>query len=360
MTLHSTTKSTTAISAVCAFVFCLFSFAYLYVYQADILSYIGYQLTREYYNDLVEALVYTGLLQLLQYRIAQRFPFGIRFHALTYVPSMLILFLLTEAWLWGGWLFPSAVAVVVMGLWLGGYYLQRDFISVKERMAFFLLSRSMWVNLLVLTLMMIVVATAGTDNAVLHYRLKAEAALLRGDTGEALEAGKKSMDTDASLTMLRAYALAKEGRLGDALFTYAVTGTGKDLLPSADARLLMLPQQEISRFVKTHRRAAADYRLCGCLMDGRLDDFARMLPAVYSASDSLPLHYREALTLYTHLRSHPSMVYHHAVMDEDYDNMKQLERNCHSATERHLKVMEQFGNTYWYYYNYVWRSRKSE
>jgi hypothetical protein len=112
--------------------------------------------------------------------------------------------------------------------------------------------------------------------------------------------------------------------------------------------------------VKTHRRAAADYRLCGCLMDGRLDDFARMLPAVYAENDSLPLHYREALTLYTHLRSHPSMVYHHAVMDEDYDNMKQLERNCHSATERHLKVMEQFGNTYWYYYNYVWRSRKSE
>ena len=371
MTLQSTTKSTTAVRAVCAFVFCLFSFAYLYVYQADILSYIGFQFTHEYYNDLVEALVITGLLQFLQYKIAKLFPFGIRAHALTYVPSMLILFLLTEVWLWGGWLFPLAVAVVVMGLWLGGYYLQRDFIPVKERSVFFLLSRSMWVNLLILTLMMIVVATAGTDNAVLHYRLKAEAALLRGDTEGALEAGKKSLETDASLTMLRAYALAKEGRLGDALFTYAVAGTGKDLLPSAsvagknlwpsaDARLLMFPQQEISRFVKTHRRAAADYRLCGCLMDGRLDDFVRMLPTVYAEHDSLPLHYREALTLYTHLRSQPRIVYHHAVMDEDYNNMKQLERNCHSATERHLKVMEQYGNTYWYYYNYVWRSRKSE
>ena len=360
MTFSIPTTGTAAIKAVCACVFCLFSFTYLYVYQADILSYVVYSLTGSFYNDLLEATALTALLLLLQRWIQRKFPFGIRTYALTWLPSMLVLFLLTEVSLWGGWIYPVAITLFFVTLWLMVFSIQRKVIPYREKPAFFLFSRPMWINLLQLSLMMILVASSGTDNAVFHYRMKAETALLNGDTKAALLAGKRSLECDESLTMLRAYALAKEGGMGDALFTYAIKGKGDDLMPSDHAKMLICSPKDVFRFARTHKRAAADYELCGYLVDGRLDAFVQKLPRYYEINDSLPLHYREALTLYTHLRSHPHTVYHHAVMDEDYQNMKQMESLCKSASERHLKALELYGNTYWYYYNYVCRSRKSE
>ena len=96
----------------------------------------------------------------------------------------------------------------------------------------------------------------------------------------------------------------------------------------------------------------ADYLLCGYLIDRQIDDFVKELGKYYHIDDSLPKHYREALTLYTHMRSRPLVVYHHAVMDEDYDNLMQLEKQYPDKSERRVKVEEQYRGTYWYYYKY--------
>lgn len=101
----------------------------------------------------------------------------------------------------------------------------------------------------------------------------------------------------------------------------------------------------------------ADYELCGLLLDKRLDEFATKLKVLYSENDTLnmdglPLHYREALTLYTHKRSNPIMVYHNSVMDEDWDNLQELESKYPDPTERKGKVEEKYRGTYWYYYEY--------
>ena len=88
------------------------------------------------------------------------------------------------------------------------------------------------------------------------------------------------------------------------------------------------------------------------LIDRQIDDFAREIQRRYTITDSLPKHYREALTLYTHLRSRPVVVYHDNVMDEDYDNLSELERQYPDKTERKVKVEEHYRGTYWYYYRY--------
>ena len=95
-----------------------------------------------------------------------------------------------------------------------------------------------------------------------------------------------------------------------------------------------------------------DYMLCGYLIDRQIDLFAREIGKCYHINDSLPKHYREALTLYTHLRTNPVVVYHNAVMDEDYDNYQELERTYANLTERKGKVEEKYRETYWYYYKY--------
>ena len=99
-------------------------------------------------------------------------------------------------------------------------------------------------------------------------------------------------------------------------------------------------------------KTVGDYLLCASLIDRQLDRFVAMLGRYYAIDDHLPKHYREALTLYTHLRSHPLVVYHNSVMDEDYANLTELERQYADETERKGKVEEQYRGTYWYYYRY--------
>jgi hypothetical protein len=100
--------------------------------------------------------------------------------------------------------------------------------------------------------------------------------------------------------------------------------------------------------------AVADYRLCGCLIDRRLDDFVALLPKYYEVSDSvsLPRHYQEALVLYRHLHTHPAIVYHNAVVDEDWKNLKQLEKEYPLLSERKYRVYDHYYGSYWYYYFY--------
>ena len=58
------------------------------------------------------------------------------------------------------------------------------------------------------------------------------------------------------------------------------------------------------------------------------------------------------MTLYTHLRSNPTVIYHNAVMDEDWDNLQELEALYADPSERKGRVEEQYRGTYWYYYEY--------
>jgi hypothetical protein len=57
--------------------------------------------------------------------------------------------------------------------------------------------------------------------------------------------------------------------------------------------------------------------------------------------------------LYRHLRSNPVVVYHHAVTDEDWRNLQELESQYADPMERKGRVEDQYGNTYWYYYEYL-------
>ena len=55
---------------------------------------------------------------------------------------------------------------------------------------------------------------------------------------------------DSTITMLRAYALAREGKMGERLFEYRVYGGSEALLPNGTTvKSLLLPKYEIFRFV---------------------------------------------------------------------------------------------------------------
>ena len=381
-------KNNSTVRWTCAIVFIIFAFLWLYRFQADILAAFQHVMSggRTQYNRLLGAVLITGLLQVLQLLVFTVFRLTNRGHALTYFPSMLCLALISaintdiaRSFAWGFWwiLIPLALAA-----WVAVSLVVRYIQNVepdKDTKIFF--SRPMWINMLVMVFMMFGVAWVGNTNAVFHYRMHAESCLLRGDYKGALEAGWESLESDADLQMIRMYAMARRGEHGQRLFHYPIVSGSNTMLPTIGAsHFVLYPVDSLyhafgarpahpmlpTTYLKAldgksgHADRAAivlDYELCGLLIDRKLDDFVALLQHYPTGGDSLdtsrlPLHYREALTLYNHLRRHPAIIYRNPVMEEDYRNLRELEQKYPDATERRGKVEDWYGHTYWYYYNY--------
>lgn len=379
-------NSTIAVRAMCAIVFCVFTFVWLYYFQADVLAVGQHVLSggKTHYNRLVGALLITFVLQLMQQGVYALVRLQRRTHALTYVPSFLVLAILSDLAADGGegikpavwaWLLPLLLVLWGVAVWLSRKLL--PFESDKGYIGLF--SRRMWINMLIMAAQIFTAVATTNTNAVYHFRAHAENSLREGCVDEAVRVGKRSLETDSHLTMLRVFALSKQGTLGDRLFEYALSGKSTDMLPLTDSQshLLMLSPDSLWRHLggipregmtvnsyldalerdSLATKAVGDYRLCGCLIDKRIDNFVRLLPRYYNVGDTLvvdrlPKHYREALTLYRHLRANPVLVYQNNVLEEDYADFQKLGKRYKKTSERHLRVFDRYHGTYWYYYFY--------
>ena len=190
--------------------------------------------------------------------------------------------------------------------------------------------RRIWQITLAMAVLMFIIGIAIDATDVKRYASRMERLMAAGDYQGALEVGSKSDKTDERLMLLRIEALAHEHQLGDRLFSYPITGSGKAIAAKG-----------------------GDYALCACLIDKDLDRFVELLPKYYQVDDKLPRYYREALIQYTHLRSNPAIIYHDNVMDTDYQDMQELERQYPSRKARQMAVFQQYEGTYWYYYEYL-------
>ena len=373
--------STVTIRVMCAIVFVLFSFCWLFFFQSDQLAMTQHVLSGglTHYNALWGTLIIIAVLMLLQLIIYRIIRLNKRSHALTYVPSMMLLALVSEisrqiesgegvsGWIW-------VLPVIALLVWAGVAAVAKLVQEIESDRDFSLFSRPMWINALLMALQIICVAWIGNTNAVYHYRMQTETLLADGKYQKALEVGRRSLESDANLLMLRMYALARENALGERLFEYPISANVEQILPtSGRTRMYYCPEDSLWRFLGGRPaeamtpmhfldllerrdsivpRQVVDYKLCGLLIDRQIDRFAREIGKYYKLDERLPKHYREALVLYTHSRSNPVVTYHHAVADEDWRNLLELERRYPNPTERKGRVEDQYHGTYWYYYRY--------
>lgn len=384
---------TITIRVVCAIVFLLFTFCWLYFFQTDVLAVAQHGLSggKTHYDRMVGALIITSVLFVLQLIVGALTRLTRRTHALTYFPSFLMLAFIScvsHPFRWGAWLW---VGPLVLVLWVGCVVLAKKVYPFgndsKQPTGFF--SRRMWLNMLQMVAMMLGVAAVGNTNAVAHFKAHAEVALMKGDTDEALRVGERSLESDETLTMLRIFALARQGQLGERLFEYHVVGTSGDMLPllGSKARPAMMPdtllwdffgvrpdsiaartdtlgrpaatsgsQLTISQYLDSLEHdtlattAYRDYRLAGLLIDRRLDSFVVSLPRYYAlAADSLPRHYREALVLYQQ-RCDTTFAYADSIMLMKWHDYARYDTLYSRKTERRIRSEEDFRRTYWYYY----------
>lgn len=366
----------------CAVCFLLFSFLWLYEFQADVLAVAQHVLSHgvTQYNRTIGAILITIVLYILQRCIANVTKLSRRSYALTYFPSMLILAVVSDinpdidqhfslgAWIW---VFPLLLLIWGVCVWFARQAMSFGLDEGQNGTLFS--ARKFWLNMLQMILMMLGVVLVGNSNAVFHYSAHAEVALMNDDVEEALRVGNCSLETNERLTMLRAYALSKKGKLADGLFDYPLKGNSETLLPmqvkpqifSEDsiwkhlgARCAKVVNSEFY-YERMERdslgtSAMADYRLCGYLINRDLNSFVRVLPKYYEVSDStsLPRHYKEALVLYQHLTAHPVINYHDPVLAEDWNNLQQLKVKYSKESERKYRIFDNYQKSYWYYYYY--------
>lgn len=196
--------------------------------------------------------------------------------------------------------------------------------------------RRFWRIILTVAVLMLGIGIVTDPSDLKHYTHQMNKLMAEGRYQEALEVGNESDKTNTELLQLRIEALAHEHQLGERLFHYPVIGKSGNMA-----------------------KRGGDEELCAYLIDKQLDRFVAALPQYYSSLDNLPRYYREALVLYNHLRSHPTIIYHDAVLDTDYRDMQQLERKYKDKAARHVAVFQQYEFTYWYYYGYLNQTPKA-
>lgn len=329
----------------CAVAFLVFTFSYLYFYQADVLAFTQHVLSEgaTHYNRTIGAVLITVVLWAVQLVLQAFVRLKGWCHALTYLPSLLLLAILSDVGpdlTPGNFLLPWALLFpLLMVVYAAAVWLARQYESVVELPSSAgLLTRNGWVNLLAMCVMFLCVCGIGNSDPTFHARLRMEQDIARGDYDAALLAGLHC-PPDSNLTMLRVRALTEKGALGERLFEYPLEGGSRAMVPNGTSVRLLLMPDSIRMRTGGHRKD--DLRLCAYLLDCDLEAFARLLPSCYPDSLSMPKHYREAMTLYDSRRG---KLDGHAVMEADFQDFKTMAHEGASA------IAGPYGKTYWFYY----------
>lgn len=362
---------------VCAVLFALFSFLYISLFQGELLALVQDHLAQGQTsnNTFVTASIITSLLIALQYLLNRVGQLHGRYEALSYLPSCVLLALITKvdstfSYSWVQWV---VALVIVSVIYLLVVWLNRN--TFEPRDVTFL--HQLTPNLGLLALLFVFTGWYGNNSPAGQMELAAWKYTHSGKYERVLEVGRKSSDCNADLTALRSLALAKTGQLGSMLFSYPQPYGSDSLLmnrynvqtPSYGAKefygaLGATPYggERASAFYKRmmDKSDAPLYRdmyLAALLLDKDLTAFV-----AHSAKDQpeeslsgAPVHYQEAWIIYN--EQHPftpiSFVPDEVVAQRYHDYLTLREAHASDPIVMENLGKRHFGNTYWYYYDFV-------
>ena len=368
----------TPIRIICALLFATFSFLYIYMLQGEQLALVQDHLAqgKTSNNTFITALLITLLLGGLQYLLNRVGELHGKFEALSYLPSCVLLALITKvdntfAYSWKQWVVALVVVAVIylLGVWLSkNTYESRDTKLMQQ----------LPLNLGVLTAMFVFTGWYGNNANAAQLELAAWKHTHAERYDKVLEVGMQCDEYNADLTALRNLALAKTGQMGTKLFAYPQ--------PYGSAGLMMnrynvqTPSYGANKFydalgthpyggesaeafyhrmlVKTDSLIYRDMYLSALLLDKNLKAFTTYITRNQQDGQPLadiPVHYQEALMIYN--EQHPftpvAFVPDEAVVQRYHDYLTLRETYALDPIALQNLSKRQFGNTYWYYYDFV-------
>lgn len=309
---NKTKDSTAAIRVACAIVFLIFVFCYVYFFQTDLLAYAQHVWSggQTHWNAEIGATLFTVVLFIIYIGVDSLFRLPKRCSALSFFPSLMMLGAITSV-------NPrSDVAGMSVGVWtwvccglLVLYFFVARILSSYRPYETPLANNSLfssvsWMNLGILSLLMLFTLFIGNSNRALHLQLKMERYIDQRQYSKVTSMKISKHDLTPSMIMLYAFALSKNGELAESFFEWPITGSSQLLLPNKDRgiqfsfcnydnlwkHLGAVPRSEISdvkEFFKTLQRqklakvSIDDYLLISYLMDRNLDGFVKEIVHYY-------------------------------------------------------------------------------
>jgi hypothetical protein len=359
--------------------FSAFSFTYLSVFQKDVMEALHYSLAqgKTVYAPWMSAVLITVVLLVLRWAVNALVGLKGPLKALSYFPSCLLLGVLTDVghnvyhgggisdtW---GWMLP--LCLVLYGV-LGWLLARAARLWLNPEMPDIWVVNSNFMTLLMLCFMTIGI---GNTNVHFHHELQVEEALRKQDYGRALQVAEKTMDPSRNLTALRAYAMSRQGTMGEDLFRYPqLYGAAGLLMGTSDEKALRLNADSLSVYLgakpalgepaltffrriceeESGNYTTLDYYLSALLLEKKLDEFVRAFDELYTVRDSIPYYYRQALFLDS--KMHPSAVTDSAdvALEELWGKYLQKQQELSGQRGEANYMRREFGDTYWWYYQY--------
>ena len=359
--------------------FSAFSFTYLSVFQKDVMEALHYSLAqgKTVYAPWMSAVLITVVLLVLRWAVNALVGLKGPLKALSYFPSCLLLGVLTDVghnvyhgggisdtW---GWMLP--LCLVLYGV-LGWLLARAARLWLNPEMPDIWVVNSNFMTLLMLCFMTIGI---GNTNVHFHHELQVEEALRKQDYGRALLVAEKTMDPSRNLTALRAYAMSRQGTMGEDLFRYPqLYGAAGLLMGTSDEKALRLNADSLSVYLgakpalgepaltffrriceeESGNYTTLDYYLSALLLEKKLDEFVRAFDELYIVRDSIPYYYRQALFLDSKMHSSAVTDSADVALEELWGKYLQKQQELSGQRGEANRMRREFGDTYWWYYQY--------
>lgn len=366
-------------NVVCSLLFIVFSVVYLGVFQRDVLEALHYSLAhgKTVFAIVPTTCVITALLVVLKWGVDWILKLRGRARVFVYIPSFLGLVALTDVGreLYKGdysgkwwWLMPLLTVVFVAVVKLAGKkeYSSKRFAEPKGITG--------W-NILMMTVMCILTMVTGNANRDFHNELRMEHMMMEGRNGDALRVAEKSTRATRTLTALRNMAMLKQQVLCEKMFEYPQKFGAEGLFFSNDScETLRYTNDSIYNLVGGRPKdwensqtflkricyddsgtsVAVDYYMASLLLNKDLNEYAVALNDFMMKGDTVQRYMNEAIVLYETqnpdwkcVLETDSTVYHRF---EGYNALKN--KIFETEKERENRLRTEFGDTYWWYYDY--------
>ncbi len=368
------------VSLICAVFFVVFSFTFLAIYQAPLLEvfYDKVATGKLLYNRFISAAVITVLLTLFSLLVNRLAKFKGSWTAFSYLPSSALLAIMTDIdrSIYAGdkhYISWIIIFVIVSLITILAALCLRGFIFSMKKQQDAECSRCLWHNFFSLSLFFVFVGVVSNGDENLKNEASAYVRYKHGNVDGALNVALKSLSATHEFTAARAFYLSQKGALGENLFEYPQQYASEGLLPPISQTTPLSPDTVYS-YIGFKRKSeesalsylnrailndsvphpAIDYYLCGLLLDKRLSEFVEKLSLYYdvNSTDKLPKHYKEALILYSDIKTDYILPFDDDEIQKAYVVMQKLESEYPDYQIRSNYVRRKFGKRYWWYYNY--------
>ena len=366
------------VMALCAILFAVFSFLFVAKSQSVLLELLYDKVAtgKLQYNAYVVGGVISVALTIFALWLNKFTGFKREWTAFSFMPSAMVLAFITDidrSLYTGEYDYLKWIIVLAIGVfaYAAFSFVLRRILFAKIKNVAMSANRIIWRNLVLFVILFSLVGFLSNGEENFKREALVASYYKKGDSDNALQVGYLSNVASHSLTVQRAYILAKGGMLGERLFEYPQYYGADGLIPAKEQVSPLVPdsvyallgasplqgEEALDVFKRALKNdnvspAAKDYYLSALLLDRKIVEFTDNVKILYPDTETanLPKHYQEALLLYSSING--DSVQASAAMQEQFNAFKALEAEYEDIFVRGNYLRRHFGRTYWWYFLY--------